>query len=158
MHAMQAAATRPYALLSIAAAVATIALKSGAFALTGSVGLLSDAAESLINLVAALFTFWALGFAALPPDREHPFGHTKVEYFAGGIEGALIVVAAAGIAVAAVDRFLHPQPIAHFDLGLALSLVASAINGAAAWTLIRAGKRLRALPLRADGEHLLTDV
>jgi cation diffusion facilitator family transporter len=149
---------RSYAFLSIAAALLTIALKSGAYFLTGSVGLLSDALESGVNLVAAVVAVWALTFAAKPPDKEHAFGHSKAEYFSSGVEGALILVAAAGIAVAAWERLLHPRPLEQLGLGLVLSLVATAINGGLALVLLKAGKRLRSITLRADAHHLLTDV
>jgi len=155
---MSASAARPYTLLSIAAAILTIGLKTGAYLVTDSVGLLSDAMESGINLVAALVAFWALSFAAKPADQEHPFGHTKAEYFSSGLESALIVVAAIGIAIAAYDRLLSPHPIEQLGVGLVLSLVATAINGGTAWVLLRAGKRLRSITLRADAHHLLTDV
>lgn len=155
---MSTSAARPYALLSIAAAILTIGLKASAYFVTGSVGLLSDAMESGINLIAALVAFWALSFAAKPADQEHPFGHTKAEYFSSGLESALIVVAAIGIAIAAYNRLLTPQPIEQIGLGLGLSLLATAINGGTAWVLLRAGKRLRSITLRADAHHLLTDV
>lgn len=155
---MSTSAARPYTLLSIAAAILTIGLKTGAYLVTDSVGLLSDAMESGINLVAALVAFWALSFAAKPADQEHPFGHTKAEYFSSGLESALIVVAAIGIAIAAYDRLLSPHPIEQLGVGLVLSLVATAINGGTAWVLLRAGKRLRSITLRADAHHLLTDV
>jgi cation diffusion facilitator family transporter len=151
-------AARRYAALSIAAALVTITLKLGAFLLTGSVGLFSDAAESGINLVAALAAFGALTVAARPADHDHAYGHTKAEYFSSGLEGALILVAAGGIAATAVDRLLHPQPLENVGLGLAISLLASAVNGGVAVVLLRAGRRLHAISLRADGQHLLTDV
>ncbi len=155
---MNTQSARSYTLLSIAAAVLTIGLKFGAYRLTGSVGLLSDALESVVNLVAALVAFWALSFAAKPPDEEHAFGHTKAEYFSSGLESALIVLAAVSIAIAAWERLFSPQPIEQAGLGLALVLVATVINGAVAWTLLRAGKRLRSITLKADAHHLLTDV
>ena len=155
---MNSQSARSYAFLSIAAALLTIALKSGAYFLTGSVGLLSDALESGVNLVAAVVAVWALTFAAKPPDKEHAFGHSKAEYFSSGVEGALILVAAAGIAVAAWERLLHPRPLEQLGLGLVLSLVATAINGGLALVLLKAGKRLRSITLRADAHHLLTDV
>jgi cation diffusion facilitator family transporter len=155
---MSASAARPYTLLSIAAAISTIGLKTGAYLVTDSVGLLSDAMESGINLVAALVAFWALSFAAKPADQEHPFGYTKAEYFSSGLESALIVVAAIGIAIAAYDRLLSPHPLEQIGLGLGLSILATAINGGTAWILLRAGKRLRSITLRADAHHLLTDV
>ncbi|HEY9763862.1 MAG TPA: cation diffusion facilitator family transporter [Trichocoleus sp.] len=149
---------RRYALLSIVAAVCTIALKTAAYRVTGSVGLLSDALESGINLVAAVVAFWALSFAAKPPDEEHPFGHTKAEYFSSGLESALILVAAISIAIAGWERLFAPQPLAQLGLGLLLSLVATVINGVVAWVLLQAGNRLRSITLRADAHHLLTDV
>ncbi|HEY9629924.1 MAG TPA: cation diffusion facilitator family transporter [Coleofasciculaceae cyanobacterium] len=155
---MNAHSARSYTLLSIAAALLTIALKTGAYWLTGSVGLLSDALESGINLTAALFAFWALSYAAKPPDDEHPYGHSKAEYFSSGLESALIVIAAVGIAVTAWQRLLDPQPLEQIGVGLALSLVATAINGGVAWILLRAGKRLNSIALKADSHHLLTDV
>ncbi|MBI4783215.1 MAG: cation transporter [Oscillatoriophycideae cyanobacterium NC_groundwater_1537_Pr4_S-0.65um_50_18] len=155
---MNAHSARSYTLLSIAAALLTIALKTGAYWLTGSVGLLSDALESGINLTAALFAFWALSYAAKPPDDDHPYGHSKAEYFSSGLESALIVIAAVGIAITAWQRLLDPQPLEQIGVGLALSLVATAINGGVAWILLRAGKRLNSIALRADSHHLLTDV
>jgi cation diffusion facilitator family transporter len=149
---------RPYTLLSIAAALMTIALKTGAYFLTGSVGLLSDAMESGVNLVAALAAFWALSFAATPADEDHPFGHNKAEYFSSGLESILIVIAAIGIAVVAWERLFSPQPLEQIGWGLLLSLIATVINGVVAWTLLRAGRRLRSITLRADAHHLLTDV
>jgi cation diffusion facilitator family transporter len=149
---------RSYAALSIGAAVITIALKFGAYKLTGSVGLLSDAFESIVNLVAALAAFWALSYAAKPPDAEHTFGHFKAEYFSSALEGCLILVAAGSIAVAAGQRLLAPQPLEQAGLGLLLALVATTINGGVAWILLQAGRRLRSITLRADAHHLLTDV
>lgn len=155
---MSAKSARPYTLLSIAAAVMTIVLKFGAYRLTGSVGLLSDAMESVVNLIAAIGAFLALSYAAQPPDEEHPFGHNKAEYFSSGLESALIVVAAIGIGIAAWGRLLHPQPLDRVDIGLLLTFVATAINGGVAWVLLQAGRRLRSITLRADAHHLLTDV
>ena len=149
---------RRFAWLSIAAALATIALKSGAFWLTGSVGLLSDAAESTVNLVAAIVALVALTIAARPADAGHPFGHTKAEYFSAAAEGQMILVAAAVIIWTAVLRFLHPQPLENVGVGLAISVVASAVNGAVALVLIRTGRAHRSMTLSADGRHLLTDV
>lgn len=149
---------RFYTLLSIAAAVLTIALKAGAYFLTGSVGLLSDAAESCVNLVAAIVATWAVTFAAKPPDEDHEFGHSKAEYFSSGVEGALILVAAVSIAIAAWERLLHPQPLEQVGIGLGLSLVATVINGVLAWAMLRASQRLRSITLRADAHHLLADV
>jgi len=144
--------------LSIAAAIATISLKTAAWALTGSVGLLSDAAESVVNLVAALFALAALHWALKPADEEHAYGHAKAEYFSAGVEGALILVAAAAIAITAVDRLFHPQPIEDVGIGLAVSVVASLINLAAGFLLLRTGRAERSITLEADGKHLMTDV
>ncbi|MEB3349443.1 MAG: cation diffusion facilitator family transporter [Cyanobacteriota bacterium] len=155
---MRLGSARSYTLLSVGAAVATIALKVEAWRRTGSVGLLSDALESGINLVAALCAFWALTMAERPADREHPFGHFKAEYFSSGLESALIVVAALAIIQAAVGRLLQPQPLEQVGVGLALSLVATAINGAVALLLLRGARRFDSITLRADAHHLLTDV
>jgi len=144
--------------LSIVAAVLTIGLKLGAYLVTGSVGLGSDAAESLVNLIAALVALWAVWLAARPPDETHAFGHSKAEYFSSGLEGALIVVAAFTIAWGAVQRLITPQPVERIGIGLALSLVATLINGGVALVLLRGGKRLRSISLQANGQHLLTDV
>jgi cation diffusion facilitator family transporter len=155
------AAGRPlahYALLSVAAALATIALKAAAWYVTGSVGLLSDALESLINLAAALLALSMLRLAAAPPDEAHPYGRFKAEYFASGIEGALIVLAAASIAYAALPRLASPQPIEAPLLGIALSVAASAINLGVGLLLIKVGRRLHSIALEADGHHLMTDV
>jgi cation diffusion facilitator family transporter len=147
-----------FAWLSIGAAVVTISLKGGAFALTGSVGLLSDALESLVNLVAAVVALIALAIAAREPDEERPFGYEKAEYFASGTEGGLILVAAAGIIVAAVERLLRPMPISAPGLGLAVSAVASLVNLGVALRLRRAGRAYHSITLEADAQHLLTDV
>jgi len=155
---MQNKSARFYAFLSIAAAILTIALKLGAYLLTNSIGFLSDAMESGVNLVAAVFAVWALTYAAKPPDEEHVFGHSKAEYFSSGFEGALILFAAASIAIAAFPRLMHPQPLDQVSLGLVLSIIASAINGGVALILLKAGKRLHSITLRADAHHLLTDV
>jgi cation diffusion facilitator family transporter len=152
------APARSYAALSIGAAIATIALKVGAYLLTGSVGLLSDAFESIVNLVAAIVAFWALSYAAQPPDAEHAFGHSKAEYFSSALEGVLILVAAISIAIAAGDRILHPQPLERIGWGLGLSLLAAALNGGVALILLKASRRLRSITLKADAHHLLTDV
>lgn len=147
-----------FAWLSIAAAVATIALKTVAWRLTGSVGLLSDALESLVNLAAAVMTLVVVNVAARPPDEKHAYGHTKAEYFASGAEGAMIVLAAAGIAWTAAERLLAPSPLARLGLGAAVSAVASLVNLGAARVLVSAGKRLHSIALEADGRHLMTDV
>jgi cation diffusion facilitator family transporter len=147
-----------YAWLSVAAAIATIALKTYAWWLTGSVGLLSDALESLVNLAAALLALWMLRLAAAPPDAAYPYGFSKAEYFSAGIEGALIVLAAAGILFAAIPRLIAPEPLEAAYLGLGVSFVASIVNLGAALVLIRAGKRHDSITLEADGKHLMTDV
>jgi cation diffusion facilitator family transporter len=144
--------------MSIAAAIVTIGLKSGAWLLTGSVGLLSDAAESVVNLVAAIVALFMLRLAAKPPDEDHHFGHTKAEFFSAAVEGGMIFVAAIAIIVSSVDRFLHPQPLENVGIGLAISVFASAINGGAAFVLLRAGRQYKSVTLRADGKHLMTDV
>ena len=149
---------RRYALLSVVAALLTIGLKFGAYLLTGSVGLFSDAAESVVNLIAAMMAFWMLTIAARPPDDIHTYGHSKAEYFASGLEGMLIILAAASIAWAAWGRLFDPQPLERIDLGLMLSLIATLINGGVALVLRQAGRRLRSITLQADAQHLLTDV
>jgi cation diffusion facilitator family transporter len=147
-----------FAWLSVAAALATIALKTLAWWLTGSVGLLSDALESLVNLAAALLAVSMLRLAASPPDADHPYGLSKAEYFAAGIEGALIVLAAAGIVASAIPRLIEPRPLEAAGAGLALSLAATAINLAVGLLLIRIGRDRHSIALEADGHHLLTDV
>ncbi|MGD8200114.1 cation diffusion facilitator family transporter [Ornithinimicrobium sp. W1679] len=147
-----------FAWLSIAAALVTIGLKSGAWLLTGSVGLLSDAAESLVNLVAAIVALVALRVALRPPDKKHNYGHSKAEYFAAAVEGLMIFVAAAVILMVSVQRFLDPQPLERVGVGLLISVLASVVNGGVAWVLLRAGRRHRSITLTADGKHLLTDV
>jgi cation diffusion facilitator family transporter len=158
----EAASTAPslarFAWLSIAAAVATIALKTIAWRLTGSVGLLSDAVESLVNLAAAVMALLMLTLAARPPDEEHAHGHTKAEYLASGFEGVLILAAAAAIAVTAVQRLLAPQPLEQVGFGLAVSVLASLVNLGVARVLFRAGRRHRSIALEADAHHLLADV
>lgn len=147
-----------FAWLSVAAAVATIALKTAAWWLTGSVGLLSDALESLINLAAALLALSMLRLAASPPDADYPYGLSKAEYFSAGIEGALIVVAAGGIIWTAIPRLMAPRPLDLPLAGLSLTVVASAINFAVAGVLIRKGREHQSITLEADGRHLMTDV
>jgi cation diffusion facilitator family transporter len=153
-----ASPARTYAFLSVGAALITIALKTGAYMVTGSVGLLSDAVESLTNLAAALIAVWALTLASRPPDAEHAYGHAKAEYFASAVEGLLILIAAVGIGLTAWERLLHLRPLEQVWLGLSISLVAAAINGAVALILLCAGRRLRSITLVADAHHLLTDV
>ncbi len=155
---MQPASLKRYAWLSIAAAIATILLKGLAWWLTGSVGLLSDALESFVNLAAAIMALAMLSLAAEPEDENHPHGHGKAEYFASAFEGFLILVAAASIAYAAVDRLLHPQGLEAVGVGLAVSVAASLINLAVARILMKVGKEQNSITLEADAHHLLTDV
>jgi cation diffusion facilitator family transporter len=155
---MTRAALTRFAWLSIAAALATMALKTGAWWLTGSVGLLSDALESLVNLAAAVLALWLLGIAAQPPDEEHSFGHAKAEYFASGIEGTFILAAAAGIAITALPRLVHPAPLEQVGWGLAVSTLAALVNLIVGRILIRAGRTHDSITLEADGQHLMTDV
>jgi cation diffusion facilitator family transporter len=147
-----------YLKLSVAVAVATIALKTGAWWITDSVSLLSDALESLVNLAGAMFALAMVIIAARPPDDDHPYGHHKAEYFSSGFEGVLIFVAALAIIVAAVQRLLHPQPIEQLGLGLMLSVLSSAINGGLAWSMLRKARAVRSMALEADARHLFTDV
>ncbi len=157
-HRLAGFSAPTYALLSVATALVTITLKLLAWRMTGSVGLLSDAIESFVNLLAALVAFWALTVAKKPADPEHAFGHTKAEYLAGGFEGMAIIAAAAAIGATAIERFFHPQPLTGIGAGIGVSVVASAVNGATAFVLLRAGRRLNSITLRADAWHLLTDV
>jgi cation diffusion facilitator family transporter len=147
-----------YAWLSVAAALATIGIKTLAWRLTGSVALLSDALEALVNLAAAVLALSMLRLAATPPDEDHAYGFSKAEYFSAGIEGALIVLAAGGIIVAALPRLVAPQPLEAPLLGLALTAIASGINLAVSIVLVRAGRAHRSITLEADGKHLMTDV
>jgi cation diffusion facilitator family transporter len=147
-----------FAIVSVVAALATIALKSGAWWLTGSIALLSDALESLVNLVAALAALAALWVAARPADQEHAYGHTKAEYFSSGFEGALILAAAASILFVAARRLLEPQPIAEPGIGLAITGIASLLNLGVARVLRRAGREYESVSLEADAQHLMADV
>ncbi|HSE01882.1 MAG TPA: cation diffusion facilitator family transporter [Burkholderiales bacterium] len=147
-----------FAALSIAAAVATIALKTLAWWLTDSVGLLSDAIEGTINLVGATVALAMISVAARPPDSDHAFGYTKAEYFASGLEGTLILLAAIAIGFAAIDRLITPRPLEHVGAGLAVSAAASLINYGVARRLYRAGQHYRSIALEADARHLMTDV
>ncbi len=155
---MQSPSLKRYAWLSIAAAVATILLKGAAWWLTGSVGLLSDALESFVNLAGAMMALAMLSLAAQPADDDHAHGHGKAEYFSSAFEGFLIVVAALGIAYAAIDRLLHPQPLEAVGVGLAVSVVASLINLATSKVLLDVGRKHRSITLEADAHHLMTDV
>ncbi len=145
-------------LLSIGAAVVTMGLKGTAWVLTGSVGLLSDAAESVVNLVAAGIAYLSIHYASRPVDRSHTYGHEKIAYFSSGLEGALIAVAAGVIGYTSIQRLLHAEPLAALDLGLGLALIASLLNLAVAILLIRTGRRYHSIVLEADGQHLMTDV
>lgn len=145
-------------LLSVTAALATMALKTGAWWLTGSVGYLSDALESGVNLAGASFALAMVRLARTPPDDSHPWGHGKAEYFSAAFEGALIFVAALAILWAAADRLLHPQALGALGFGTLLSVIASAINFAVARLLFEVARRHRSLALEADGRHLMTDV
>ena len=147
-----------YAALSVLAAIVTIGLKGGAYLLTGSIALLSDALESFVNLIAAVVALFALSVAARPADDDHAYGHTKAEYFSSGFEGSLILVAAASIVVAAVGRLIDPQPIEEAGVGLTIIGVASLVNLVVARVLIRAGRRHESITLEADAQHLMTDV
>lgn len=147
-----------FAWLSIVTAVFTIGLKAVAYWLTGSVGLLSDALESGVNLVTAVFALIILTIAAQPPDEEHEYGHTKAEYFAGGMEGSLILFAALAIGYTAVQRLLAPQPLEQIGVGLLVSVLAALGNGLTALVLLRVGRQHNSLTLTANARHLLTDV
>lgn len=143
---------------SVGVAIVTIALKTLAWVLTDSVGLLSDAMESLVNLAAAVFGVVMVTIAARPADDDHPYGHHKAEYFSSGFEGILIIAAAAGIFWAAALRLMNPQPLEQVGLGLALSVASSALNGLMAWLMLRSARAHRSIALEADAKHLLTDV
>lgn len=145
-------------LMSMLAALVTMALKFGAWALTDSVGLYSDAMESLVNLCAALLGFVLLGLAALPADANHPFGHEKAEYFASGAEGMLILITAVYIVLQALQAFWQPPALQQMDIGLLLSLAATLVNGAAAFWLLRVARQQDSLAVAADAQHLLSDV
>jgi cation diffusion facilitator family transporter len=147
-----------YLKLSIAVALATIALKFGAWWFTNSVGLLSDALESLVNLAGAVFALMMVTVAAQPPDDDHPYGHHKAEYFSSGFEGVLILVAALAIIWAAAWRFVEPQPLQALGLGLSLSVISSAMNGALAYAMLRKAREHRSMALEGDARHLFTDV
>ena len=147
-----------YLKLSVAVALATIALKGGAWAATGSVSLLSDALESLVNLAGAMFALWMVAVAARPPDDEHPFGHHKAEYFSSGFEGVLILGAAVAILYEAGHRLFDPQPVEQVGLGIALAVLSSALNGGLAWSMLKKAREVHSMALEADARHLFTDV
>jgi cation diffusion facilitator family transporter len=149
---------RRWAQLSILAAVVTLLLKAAAWYITGSVGLLSDAAESFVNLAAAAAAYFSLVYAARPVDQDHTYGHEKIEFFSSGLEGGLILVAAVAIAVLAIQRLVAPQPLEPLGRGLAFVVVATAINAAVGLLLLRLGRAQRSIVLEADGQHLMSDV
>jgi cation diffusion facilitator family transporter len=155
---MESRSLTRFAWLSIAAAMITIGLKAGAYFLTGSVGLLSDAMESGVNLIAAIVALGALTIAARPPDDEHAYGHDKAEYFSSGVEGALILVAAASIAITSINRLLNPQSLEQVGVGLVISLAASLVNFGVARVLLNASRQYNSITLEADSRHLMTDV
>lgn len=155
---MSPAGLRGIVLLSVLAALMTIGLKTTAYLLTGSVGLLSDALESGVNLFAAVTAYFALRYAHRPVDANHTYGHEKIEFFSSGLEGLLIVLAGGGTAWIAIDRLVHPAPITSLGLGTAISLSASVINLAVGLVLVRTGRRNNSIVLEADGKHLLADV
>ena len=155
---MASKSLKKFIYLSIVAAVMTISLKGMAFQLTDSVGLLSDALESCVNLIAALIALVVLHIAEKPADAEHAFGHSKAEYFSSAIEGGLIVIAACSIVWSAYPRLLNPQPLENMGVGLLISLAASLINLGVAWVLLKEGKKSHSITLSADGKHLMTDV
>ncbi len=155
---LRSLAPRQLLWLSILAAVVTITLKTLAWVVTDSVGLLSDAMESFVNLASAIFALVMVTIAQRPADAEHPYGHHKAEYFSSGFEGILIIGAAAGIIWAAGHRILDPQPLTSIGWGLALSIVSSAINGLLAWAMFNAARVHRSIALEADARHLVTDV
>lgn len=147
-----------FAWLSIGAAILTISLKTAAFLLTGSVGLLSDALESVINLVAAIVALIVIKISQKPPDEDHAYGHFKAEYFSSIIEGILIFLAAVSIGYAAIGRLIHPQPIEQAFFGILISALAAAINLVVGIKLLKAGKKHSSIVLEADAHHLFTDV
>ena len=155
---MLPASLKRYAWLSIAAALATILLKGWAWWVTGSVGLLSDALESFVNLAGAMMALAMLTLASMPADDNHAHGHGKAEYFSSAFEGFLILIAAAGISYAAIERFLNPQPLEAVNIGLAVSAIASVINLATSRILMAVGRKHKSITLEADAHHLMTDV
>jgi len=147
-----------YLKISAGVAFATIALKAGAWWLTGSVSLLSDALEGLVNVAGAVFALGMVTWAAQPPDAEHPYGHHKAEYFSSGFEGVLILAAAIAILGAAGERLLHPAPVQSLGIGLALSVAATALNAGLAAAMFRKAAAERSIALEADARHLMADV
>lgn len=149
---------RGYLQLSLVVATATIVLKTAAWWVSGSVSLLSDALESLVNLAGAMFALMMVTLAARPPDDDHPYGHHKAEYFSSGFEGVLIIAAAIGICWAAINRWMHPEPLEAVGLGIVLSVVSSGMNGALAYAMLRKAREMRSMALEGDARHLFTDV
>lgn len=147
-----------FALLSVAVALFTIIFKSIAYFITGSVGLLSDALESIVNLVGALMALAMLAIAARPADEKHTYGHSKAEYFSSGVEGALILIAAGSIIYTAVNRLINPQPLEKIGVGLIVSVIASLANLVTSLILQRTGKKYNSISLISNGKHLMTDV
>jgi len=148
----------PFAALSVVAALLTIGFKGGAYLLTGSVGMLSDALESFVNLAGAVFALMMVTVAAAPPDADHPYGHHKAEYFSSAFEGLLILLAALAIVWAAGRRFVEPQPLQDVGIGVTLSVVSSVLNGALAYAMLRKAREHRSMALEGDARHLFTDV
>ena len=147
-----------YLKLSVAVALATIVLKTGAWWWTDSVSLAADALESLVNLAGAMFALAMVTIAARPPDAEHPYGHHKAEYFSSGFEGVLIIAAGVGIIWAASQRLLAPQPVDALGIGIALAVVSSALNGALGWAMLRKSREHQSMALEANARHMFTDV
>jgi len=147
-----------YAIYSIIASILTLALKFGAWGMTDSVGLLSDATESIVNLTAGVMALIVITIAMRPADADHTYGHGKAEYFSSGIEGVLIIVAACAIGYASIERFLNPQPLGNLGFGLILALLSSVVNFITAKVMLKAAKRFDSITLEADAKHLLTDV
>lgn len=154
----QSKSLAPIMWFSIVASILTITIKSGAYYTTGSVGFLSDAMESFINLIAGVVAFISLTIAAQPADKKHPFGHDKAEYFSSLIEGLLIILAAIGIAYTAIHRMYHPQPLQELNIGMALSIFATLINLATARILLYYARKHNSITIEADAHHLMTDV
>ncbi len=157
-HLLERLTPQRLLMVSVAVALVTIALKTAAWWVTDSVGLLSDAMESLVNLAGAVFGLMMVTVAARPADEDHPYGHHKAEYFSSGFEGVLIIVAALGIVWAAVSRLVTPQPLEQLNWGLGLSIASSVLNGLLAWVMLQAARVHRSMALEGDARHLFTDV
>jgi cation diffusion facilitator family transporter len=143
---------------SIIAAILTILLKGTAYLLTGSVGLFADALESFVNLMAGLTAYGSLWYASRPADKNHTFGHEKIEFFSSGLEGVLVCIAGLGTAFYAIKHIIYPEPLQSLEIGGAIALIASVINFIVAWRLLRVGREMNSLVLEANGQHLMTDV